>query len=430
MSDNCCNLAMSVDENPRLTLAVSGANYYGPYQLPTMSADVKGGAKLGSGLEVTDDALSLDLVDSATGTSVTAADASYLASLHVDGKAVQNGTPTPSAPVDIRTASLLWNELIHDGNFPSNTAYWSNHNNCSTSIADNVMTVTVTTGSSNVSYNKMLVQNVALDGSHKYYYTFETKSSKDTALRFYFMANNSGTNRWSGFNIKTNWTRTREIKIFPNTSQTFYRIQVENGAATTAGDTVQFRNFFMIDLTKAFGAGNEPSTTAEVEAMFPDAYYPYNAGTLSAVLNLGNHCEIIDLQGNVLASLPDGTKDELTVDSAGHVELTKRVSYTSQAVTDGVTGTVGIDVLSSTGEIADGADVYYKAASSTTTNLGYIDMPAIPDGASISITAQITPTITASWLARGASAIATAIKALRDDLLARIEAIETAIADL
>lgn len=33
----------------------------------------------------------------------------------------------------------------------------------------------------------------------------------------------------------------------------------------------------------------------------------------------------IDLQGNVLASLPDGTKDELTINSAGAVTLTKRV---------------------------------------------------------------------------------------------------------
>lgn len=35
----------------------------------------------------------------------------------------------------------------------------------------------------------------------------------------------------------------------------------------------------------------------------------------------------IDLQGNVLASLPNGTKDVLTVDSAGHVVLEKRVNH-------------------------------------------------------------------------------------------------------
>lgn len=39
----------------------------------------------------------------------------------------------------------------------------------------------------------------------------------------------------------------------------------------------------------------------------------------------------IDLNGNVLASLPDGTKDALTVDSVGHVVLEKRVGIAEMA---------------------------------------------------------------------------------------------------
>ena len=40
------------------------------------------------------------------------------------------------------------------------------------------------------------------------------------------------------------------------------------------------------DLTKMFGAGNEPSTPEEFEAMFPADYYPYNAGEpMSAPVN-------------------------------------------------------------------------------------------------------------------------------------------------
>lgn len=34
------------------------------------------------------------------------------------------------------------------------------------------------------------------------------------------------------------------------------------------------------DLTLMFGAGNEPSTVEEFEAMFPNGYYPYNAGEI------------------------------------------------------------------------------------------------------------------------------------------------------
>lgn len=53
--------------------------------------------------------------------------------------------------------------------------------------------------------------------------------------------------------------------------------QVEEG--TTTIDAV-FNNFMCIDLTLMFGAGNEPATVAEFEAMFPLDYYDYNAGQL------------------------------------------------------------------------------------------------------------------------------------------------------
>lgn len=42
----------------------------------------------------------------------------------------------------------------------------------------------------------------------------------------------------------------------------------------------------IFDITQMFGAGNEPSTPKEFEAMFPADYYPYNAGELmSAPVN-------------------------------------------------------------------------------------------------------------------------------------------------
>ena len=37
------------------------------------------------------------------------------------------------------------------------------------------------------------------------------------------------------------------------------------------------------DLTRMFGAGNEPATVAEFEALFPESYYPYDAGSLLSV---------------------------------------------------------------------------------------------------------------------------------------------------
>lgn len=56
-----------------------------------------------------------------------------------------------------------------------------------------------------------------------------------------------------------------------------------NDKATVDNVTMRMNIF---DLTKMFGAGNEPSTPEEFEAMFPADYYPYNAGELmSAPVN-------------------------------------------------------------------------------------------------------------------------------------------------
>lgn len=39
----------------------------------------------------------------------------------------------------------------------------------------------------------------------------------------------------------------------------------------------------LFDLTQMFGSGNEPTTVAQFQAMFPDDYYPYNAGELKSI---------------------------------------------------------------------------------------------------------------------------------------------------
>ena len=51
---------------------------------------------------------------------------------------------------------------------------------------------------------------------------------------------------------------------------------VKSGA--TVNNLVVYPQIY--DLTAMFGAGNEPKTVAEFEAMFPNDYYPYNAGEI------------------------------------------------------------------------------------------------------------------------------------------------------
>lgn len=70
--------------------------------------------------------------------------------------------------------------------------------------------------------------------------------------------------------------------IFLNNSD-IVRIKVNEGAVISTPIVFKPQLF---NLTKMFGVGNEPSTVEEFEAMFPEGYYPHNAGELmSASVN-------------------------------------------------------------------------------------------------------------------------------------------------
>lgn len=96
----------------------------------------------------------------------------------------------------------------------------------------------------------------------------------------------------------------------------------------------------------------------------------------------------IDLTEHPLRSLPDGTKDTLALTYLRpstregwawyQATLTALVGVTTTAATDGVTGTVGVDAMSTTGEIADGPTVLYKLATHITTQLDPTELPILP----------------------------------------------------
>ena len=76
------------------------------------------------------------------------------------------------------------------------------------------------------------------------------------------------------------------------------RLDIKNGASLSNATTYPM----VFDLTLMFGAGNEPTTVAEFETLFPADYYPYNAGTLisASVSNVKSK----DSSNNVIANMP------------------------------------------------------------------------------------------------------------------------------
>ena len=84
---------------------------------------------------------------------------------------------------------------------------------------------------------------------------------------------------------------TKKIITMPKVITGIYAYNYGDNANATTATCDTWINIF--DLTKMFGAGNEPSTVEEFEAMFPADYYPYNEGELiSAPVN-----EVVE-QGN------------------------------------------------------------------------------------------------------------------------------------
>jgi hypothetical protein len=106
------------------------------------------------------------------------------------------------------------------------------------------------------------------------------------------------------------------------------------------------------------------------------------------------------------------------------------MKFTTQAVTDGVSGTVGTDVLSSTGEIADGATVLYESAAPTEES-GYIDLPEVAEGATVAIPELAE--VGVRFFVEGAKEVVENAEAWGRRALAaeaRIEALEAAVAAL
>ena len=78
----------------------------------------------------------------------------------------------------------------------------------------------------------------------------------------------------------------------------------------------------IFDLTTIFGAGNEPSTVAEFEALFPEDYYPYDAGSLLSVNVEGIRSAGVIREIPAATYFPDGMRsagsvyDEITSEKA------------------------------------------------------------------------------------------------------------------
>lgn len=282
--------------------------------------------------------------------TVTGAVETPLHSLKIYGKSVQDGTPTPSSPVLIDVVEGA-NLLDVFNTFPKTT---TTYKGCTmTNNGDGSFTLSGTNSmSSSWSFNSTSGTLVLPAGTY-------TLTGLNDASNVSIGLNYDG---YFHDTSQSSWTFT----LSEETTITQWRVLVF--ASATISGTV-------VPMLVAGSVGKPPIPYGSIGIDIDDTITP------------------IDLNGNVLASLPDGTCDELTINDSGNVSIEKNVGYIASYNGE----TVGDNYISTTGELSTGASVYYELTSPTTSSFGSITMPNVEDGSYIKVVAAVTPTITASW---------------------------------
>ena len=330
-----------------------------------------------------------------------------LHSLTIYGESVQVGTPTPDAPVPIY--------VVEPGNL----------------LPQEYTTATVRDVVGTVNSDKSVTLNGTVTGGSMYWTIY---GSSLTALPSWLKA---GGSYWkNGFRA-----------YFYNSGNTLISTINESVTSFTVPSDAAYAWLAI------FGS---VGTVFDHQTIYPILCEGSTAIPYSPHGYIGLNCcgtqTTIDLNGNFLASLPDGTRDELTIDSTGAVTLTKRVG---RSVYDGdgtetwaksnyvyhhsesnalygkyplltdqyeyklitATGNAGqtgrSDHLNDTVRFsradlstADGfkatlaaspVTAYYPLATEQAITLTSITMPDTSDGGTVEVAAAVVPTITAEW---------------------------------
>ena len=195
-------------------------------------------------------------------------------------KAYQKDIPSGAKLVSVRKIggrTIVWNQMVSDGNFQL-VRKWSTQR--VNPIADNgELTCTVTTAGAG-SNAFACDNNTKTVVGHKYYITTNWYIASTNASSG-FVCGLSGALPASPIPGNPDvWNKYSTIGTVTNSSSIFIATL---GGDTKVGDIFKIKNVMVTDLTKMFGAGNEPSTPEEFEALFPEDYYEYDEGTLLSI---------------------------------------------------------------------------------------------------------------------------------------------------
>ncbi len=290
-----------------------------------------------------------------TGNPAAASDAiaAKPTTLAVGGNSTQDGTPTPEAPVEIESVDAL--ELTFAGANVFDTNFEQTYSIYSLTVKnDGTGRFTFSTTGTSGGRARAFGKDKAVYGTAAYASNYELEEAHAIRLP---------AGRWR----VVEWSENVNGGIIFGALGTKNHEMIRNGIEFYSDGNIYYLGVIYTNLSSLVASGGSTRIMV-VPASLPEIaeYEPYSATTAT-----------INLQGHQLRSLPDGTRDELTVDARGYVTLTQRIGVTTTATTDGITATVGTDAMSTTGGLEDGATVIYKLATPVEIPLGTVTLPAI-----------------------------------------------------
>ncbi len=181
--------------------------------------------------------------------------------------------------------TLVFNQLIPNGDFSDGTTGWDGNGNpyASLTVTDGVLSC-VASGSTNRTWRARTNVNItaghkyALCGSFKRTYSGNDVDANRTDI--FFGGNENET--VGSIDTPTAGTVYSLNMIAAPTKNNTQMIIGTSGSVNSSADTPMFdlSNVMLIDLTLMYGSGNEPTTVQEFTAQFPANYYPYSQGGL------------------------------------------------------------------------------------------------------------------------------------------------------
>ena len=231
---------------------------------------------------------------------ITSGTAEQLASTqYVEDTAIYKLRPTGgSADVGNREylekivgGTVCWNQLVENGDFSNDTTGWSTVG-MTISVANGVCTCTAESG---VKQTARLSKKCDAETNHKYILSAAIRSNVAAKYQFYF----GGTTFATDTVTPNEWSKVNALNNINNATSYLY-LYCSRNEALQEGDTVDFKNICVFDLTAMFGPtiadyvyGLEQATAgagvAWFRKYFPNDYYEYNPGEFVSVSGLHSH---------------------------------------------------------------------------------------------------------------------------------------------